>query len=151
MPHPPTSRLAIAICSLLLLVGTVGVVGSWGAYIVDSELQASGARAPGLVLKKDFLRVADGDSDYIIKYRFHLPSGELVVSQRGISKRLWSMLNPGSTITVVYSEANPKRNFPEGSGASSPTVAILASVVFGAVGVLGASTLHGILRQRRDA
>ena len=122
---PSTSRLAIAICALFLLVGLIGVVGSWGAYLTDSRLLASGRRADALILKKDAVRPADGDADYLVKYQFDLPSGENVVSERSVPRRLWSGLKVGSQMTVIYSNANPRRDFPVGAGVTSAFTPVL--------------------------
>ncbi len=132
----------------MVIIGLVGVVGAWGAYLTDSELERSGPRATGVVLKKEFLRAADGDSDHLVTYRFALPSGEGVVSQRGLGKAQWTGINVGSSLVIVYSPANPKRNFPEGSGVTSIAGPIVLTAMFGFVALLGGSVLVQGLRSQ---
>ncbi|MBK6844709.1 MAG: DUF3592 domain-containing protein [Gemmatimonadetes bacterium] len=127
MSHQPPSRFAIAVCVLLALVGSVGAVGSWGAYLTDSRLERSGPRAVGLVTDSHVSRAADGETDYIVEYTFALPSGREVASQRGVSQRLWSQLRRGERVTVVYSAKQPGRNFPLGAGVTSLGLTIFGS------------------------
>ena len=147
---PPTSRLAVAICALFLLLGLTGVVGSWGAYLVDSKLLASGPRADALILKKDAVRPADGDATYLVQYQFELPSGEKVVSERSVPRRLWSELKVGSQVVVIYSNANPRRNFPVGAGVTSVLAPIAASALFGGLSAFGGVLLYRIYRSGRN-
>jgi hypothetical protein len=146
MPQTPVSRLAIAVCAFMLVAGLTGVVISWGAYRVDSGLAANGTRATGIVLKKEFLRAADGDSDHLITYRFALPNGEQVVAQHGLSKDQWTGLKEGSELVIIYSPTNPKRSFPEGAGATSVAGPILITAIFGSVAALGGVVLFQLLR-----
>lgn len=145
------SRVAIIIAILLAVVGTIGAVGSWGAYLTDSRLERSGQRAQGLVTHKRSLLSADGDSDYIVEYSFPLPSGELKQSQRGVSKALWTGLNEGQSFVVVYSRENPNRNFPLGAGVTSMGVTVFVSVLSAVVALLGFAILFGLRRSRRAA
>ncbi len=146
-----SSRVALAIAGLLAAVGTIGVVGSWGAYLTDSKLEASGPRAEGRVSEKRFVFSAEGDSDYVVEYSFPLPSGELVRSQRSVPKGLWSDLQKGQPLVVVYSGANPKRNFPLGAGVTSLGTTVFVSVVSALLALFGFAFLYGLLRARRAA
>jgi hypothetical protein len=139
---PETSRIAIAICIAFV------VVGSWAAYFTDSRIDDEGARAQGVVLKKDIVRSADGNSDYSVVYEFGLPSGETLRSDRNLPKSAWMKLKPGGTIEVRYSESEPRRNFPAGGGVTSIVAAILATFVFGGLAVLGGGILIGLYRSR---
>lgn len=147
--HQPPSRFAIAVCVLLALVGSVGAVGSWGAYLTDSRLERSGPRAVGLVTDAQVSRAADGETDYIVKYTFALPSGREVLAQRGVSQRLWSQLRRGERVTVVYSAEHPGRNFPLGAGVTSLGLTIFGSLLSAAVAALGYAVLFGVWRERR--
>jgi len=130
----------------MLITGLFGVLSSWGVYVVDSGLEANGPRANGIVLKKELLRAADGDSDYLVTYRFTLPSGQQVVSQRGLSKARWSELSVGSALVIVYSSKNPMRSFPEGTGTATIGVPIFFTAVCGSVALLGGAVLVQLLR-----
>ncbi|MFO0522615.1 MAG: DUF3592 domain-containing protein [bacterium] len=140
----PASRLAIAVCALLLLGGVAGVVLAWGAYLQDARLQASGTRAEGQLVRKEFPRSADGDFDYILQYRFTLPSGGPLVAQRSVPRKPWESLGEGARIVVVYSPANPRRSFMEGSGVTSLWQPVLASLLFGALAALGGTLLFSL-------
>lgn len=149
MAAAPASRGAWVVCGLLLGVGLLGCIDAGALYQEQRALQESGPRTAAVVLEKRFLRAADGDSDYLLKYRFSLPSGEPVLTERGVSKQLWERTANGREIMVVYAADNPRRNFPEGDGFVSPVGAIVVSAVFGCVGALGALVLFGLWRGRR--
>lgn len=144
MRRAQDSRLAIAVCALLFLGGLAGVVLVWGAWLSDSRLLASGPRAEAQVVRKEFLRSADGDSDYILHYRFTPAAGPTLVVQRNVPRGLWDSMREGSSIRVVYSPDDPRRSFPEGAGVTSPWVPIVGSLVFGALAALGGSILFGL-------
>lgn len=149
MSGEPSSRIAIAICGLLSIGGVLGVVACWGAWLVDSELLASGPRAEGQVVRKEFLRSDEGDSDYILHYRFAPAAGEPVVVQRNVPRKLWQSLHEGSSVVVVYSPTNPRRSFPEGAGVTSVWAPIVGSLVFGALAALGGAILFGLFFRTR--
>ena len=92
------------------------------------------------------MRPADGDSDYLVQYQFYLPSGEKVMSERSVPRRLWSELKVGSQMAVIYSDANPRRNFPVGGGVTSVFQPILASALFGGLSAFGGVLLYRIYR-----
>lgn len=147
MHEPPVSRLAVVVCLVMLVLGLAGVVMAWGAYFVDAGLVAHGPRAKAVVLKKEFLRAADGDSDHLVTYRFEVPDGAPVTSQRGLGQAQWTELDVGDELVIVYSATDPQRNFPEGAGVTSIAAPILFTVVFGAVAALGAAALVGLTRR----
>lgn len=142
------SRIAIGICLLMLVGGLFGAVGVWAGYFVDSRLAAQGPRAAGTVIRKELVRSADGDSDHLVIYRFALPSGQEVTSQRGLPKDRWDALAPGAPLTVVYAADNPKRNFPEGAGITSLAAPLVVTLVFGGLAILGGAVLFTLLRRR---
>ena len=138
----------MAIAAFMLVVGSLAIVSIWGAYFVDSNLQSQGTRATGSVVRKEFVRSADGDSDHLVTYRFSLPSGQEIVSQRSLPKARWSDLTPGSPLVVIYSANDPKRNFPEGSGVTSPIAPIAATLVFGFLALLGGAIVVQAIRDK---
>lgn len=146
-----TSRMAIAICLALFLLGSFAIVVVWGAYLADSDLQHNGPRAVGTVLKKERVRSADGDADHLVAYRFTTTHGQDIVSQRSVPKQRWATLEPGAHLIVVYAPGNPSRNFPEGAGTTSILAPILATLIFGSVAALGATLLLRLWRARTAA
>ena len=103
----------------------------------------------GLVTDAQVSRAADGETDYIVKYTFALPSGREVSAQRGVSQRLWSQLRRGERVTVVYSAEHPGRNFLLGAGVTSLGLTIFGSLLSAAVAALGYAVLIGVWRERR--
>jgi hypothetical protein len=148
------SRLALIIAALLATFGIIGVVGSWGAYSLDSSIEREGVRATGRVLDKHVLAAAD-DSDFIVEYSFELPSGERLTNSPGVSKALWSRFHKGDAIEIYYSAENPRRNFPVGAGVTSLGVTIFVSLISAVVGLFGYAILHSYFRgpakEPRDA
>jgi hypothetical protein len=140
--RPDVSRIALGICALFVMVGLAVIGAVWGAYLTDSRLEASGPRAEGVVLRKEFIRSSDGDSDYLVHYRFAVPSGQAVTAQRHVSRALWTTLQPGSRLAVVYAPDNPRRSFPEGHGVSSLWAPALVTLLFGSLAILGAAILY---------
>jgi len=122
------------------VVGLVFIVGSWGAYLTDSNIVKNGASADGRLMKKYFMRAADGDSDHMIEYWFKTADGVMIEATRGISRDLWNALHEGQTLQIHYARDNPRRNFPLGAGVTSPGIAIYASV-FGALFALSGGAL----------
>lgn len=149
-PEPRGSKWALVMGVVFLLIGLGGVVGSWGAYVTDTEIERSGPRATGRLVKKLFLRAADGDSDYMLEYTFATSSGQEMKASRSVSKALWASLREGESLEVRYSEANPKRNFPAGAGVTSMGVTIFVSVVASVFAVFGGVLLLGVFRRARS-
>jgi hypothetical protein len=138
--------------ALFFLVGLVVLVGSWAAYSLDTSIERHGGRAVGYVTKKTFLFAADGDSDYVLEYRFALPSGERMNAQRTVSKELWSGLEESQSFVVLYHPENPNRNFPLGAGVTSFRVTLLVSVLGAVFLVFGLLIfVGGISAQRSPA
>jgi hypothetical protein len=146
------NRPAIVIGALFFLFGLLAIVGGWGAYHLDTSIERHGGRAIGYVTKKIFLSASDGDSDYILEYRFALPSGEPMNARRGVSKELWSSLKEGESLVVLYQHENPNRNFPAGAGVTSFGVMLFVAVlgiVFVVFGLL--VFVNGLGRRPADA
>lgn len=141
------NRFAMFVCLFLALIGAAGLIGAWGAYLTDSRLLASGPRTQGVVLHKNTLRASDGDSGHIVSYRFVTAAGQQIETQRHVSKQLWSRLEPGVAVEVIYSASDPKRNFPDGAGVTSLTTTILVSLLCGAMIAVGISALLGMRKR----
>ena len=153
MPQKPEARgskLALVMGVVFLLVGLGGVVGSWGAYVTDTNIERSGPRSTGRLVKKLFLGAADGDSDYKLEYTFATSSGQEVKASRSVSKELWASLREGESLEVRYSAANPKRNFPAGAGVTSMGVTIFVSAVASVFAVFGGALVLGFVRRARS-
>lgn len=127
---------------MFLLPGLTFMIGSWGAYWLDTSIREHGPQSVGHVTKKLILHSDDG-SDHIVEYWFKLPDGRQINMSRGVSKDLWDSLSSDKLFTVVYSAENPNRNFPLGSGVTSLGLTIYASIfgliftVFGALIIAG--------------
>jgi len=137
--------LPLLIGLLFLLAGLGGSIGAWGAYFADLRIEREGPRAQGLLLKKGFLGVADGDSDYVLEYVF-TPEGEAPLKvSRSVGKSLWASLHEGQALEIRYSRENPRRNFPAGSGVTSIGVTIFVSVIAAIFFLLGVALVWGSL------
>ncbi|MET0552440.1 MAG: DUF3592 domain-containing protein [Vicinamibacteria bacterium] len=143
----PTDAAALLLAGAFCVVGTFGTVGSWVVYRMDGTIARTGERADGHVTRKSVVRAAD-DTDYTIDYWFALPGGARVEATRGIGRELWSAVRTGDVLTVRYSAADPKRNFPEQAGHPGLGMTVFVSAVCAAVAVLGALVLSGLVRRR---
>ncbi len=133
-----TSWAAVGFGLLFLAVGVVMVVGSIGAYRLDSAIQRSGGSSLGTVIDKDFSFSADGDSDYQVTYTFLLADGGEMTGSQLVSKRFYESVERGDQITIHYLRSNPGRNFPTDQGVTSLGLTVFVSAmgaVFAAVGV----------------
>jgi hypothetical protein len=148
MAEAHDSRIPVVICAFFLVVGVLAVVGTWAAYFKDAAIERSGVVAEGLVLKKDIVRSADGDSDYRLAYRFPLPSGEMMQTERNVPKRVWNAAQTGSAIQISYAADDPRRNFPVGAGVTSVASPIAVSIMFGGLALFGGVVLYRMYRPR---
>ncbi len=142
-----SNRIALIMGSLLALVGAVGAVGSWFAYSLDTGIEKSGGRAEGHITEKSMVFASDGDSDFNVSYWFVLPRGERIEAERGVSKELWNSFQKGGTLVVVYSDSNPRRNFPLGAGVTSLGVTVFVSALSSVFAVIGSLLVIGALRR----
>ena len=143
MTTAPTRKISIGgllIGAVFFFIGMVFIVGSWGAYRTDSNIEKNGASAEGRLMKKYFMRAADGDSDYMIEYWFKTADSVMIEATRGVNRDLWNELQEGQTLEIHYARDNPKRNFPRGAGVTSLGIVIYASV-FGALFALSGGAL----------
>ncbi len=124
-------RLAMGLAALFVVVGLVFAIGSWGAYLTDTQIAREGGRATGTITDKSVSR-GDDDTDYLLRYRFTLPDGRWQTGQHGIAKADWATRKIGAPLDVSYDRLRPSRNFPAGYGVTSLGMTIFLSV-FGAV------------------
>jgi len=143
--QPRRRLLPLLIGLLFLLAGLGGCIGAWGAYLTDIRIEREGPRAQGTLLKKSFLGVADGDSDYVLEYVFTPEGGSPLKMSRSVSKSLWVSLREGQALEIRYSRESPRRNFPAGSGVTSIGVTIFVSVIAAIFVLLGAALVWGSL------
>lgn len=143
--QPNKSALVIGV--LCLFVGVGGVVGCWGAYITDTNIDKRGPRAKAHVLKKIFLEVADGTSEYVLEYSFKTSDGQVINATRSVSKQLWEALQEGGLLEVRYAESTPQRNFPGGEGVTSIQATILVSVIASLFAVFGGALVWACVRR----
>jgi hypothetical protein len=146
MGRTNTTRVALVIAATLCLVGLVGIVGSWGAYLLDSSIVESGSRASALVTRKYVVASSDGDSDFMLVYEFSTESGQSVQADRGVPEVLWDQVSEGQTIEVAYASGNPERSFPLGAGAVSVGVTLFVSGVSLVLALFGAVLLWSCFR-----
>lgn len=113
-----------------MLFGGGAFVGAWGAYVTDTAITEAGHKAQAVIASKDhFGPTIDTSDEWNIAYHFNLPDGRTLEAHRGISQSLWSSLEKGSEITVLYSAEKPSRNFPVGEGNTSIAVCIYMNVI----------------------
>jgi len=129
---------------LFLTAGSVGCIGSWGAYLLDSRIAKTGMRAEALVIEKSYASTTDGTRDFLVKYEFNQANGDQVVGEHRITYQEWTELRKGDSLQISYAADNPQRNFPVSSGATSLSLTIFLSVfsflflVVGGVMTMGA-------------
>ena len=145
-PENKPSLAALIMGVLFLLVGFVFIIGAWGAYLRDIKIQDSGPSALGHIEEKTSLLVADGDSDYILKYWFITKSGSAIKANRHVSKTFWTAASKNQTIEIKYSASNPNRNFPIGEGVTSISMSIYASIFGGLFSIFGGALIWGYFR-----
>lgn len=131
-----------ALGALFFLMGGLAAAGSWIVHRSDLRLLRDGPRAEGRVLDKSVVRASDGDSDFVVRYEFALPSGERLRGERGLPRSAWDALRKGGAVTVVYDAARPQRHFPLGGGVTSTTVTVFVSALGGTLAVFGAALVR---------
>jgi hypothetical protein len=140
------SKALLMMGGVFALVGLLMVCGMWGAYLTDSNIERNGARAEGMLDHKRVLRSSDGDTDYVLEYRFTTASGEAMKAQRTVDKAVWRGVREGEPLEVRYSVTNPKRNFPAGGGVNSLPLTLTLSAFGGFFVLIGASLIWAFLR-----
>ena len=142
-PKDSRTLAPLLMAGLLVVAGSLGVIGSWGAYWLDTDIIRDAQQAMGQITKKTVLQVADGDSDHLIAYWFRLPDGTRMEAEQGISKRLWQSLHEGDTLDILYAADNPRRNFPKGGGVTSLGVTLFVSLLSALFATFGGLMIAG--------
>ena len=145
------NKSAFVIGFLFALVGIVSITGSWAVYSVDTGIFERGTNTEGRLIDKSIVYSTDGDSDYLLVYTFTLPDGREMKVNRSVSKDLWSELNVGDSLKIYYKADNPARNFPEGGGNTSVSVAIFVSIIGALFLVFGILLLAGSFKTKPQA
>ena len=135
-----SDRLAMVMAALLVLVGGVFAIGSWGAYLTDSVIARDGVRATGKITGKWVSR-DDDETDHLLSYTFSLPDGRQQTGRQAIAEDDWATREVGQPIAVSYGQNNPTRNFPVGYGVISLGLTAFLSVAGGALAGFGALIL----------
>jgi hypothetical protein len=141
----PRSRAGTIVGIVLILLGVLSIIGAWGTYRNDVDINESGVRIVGEIIRKDLQ--PDNPNEYFwIQYRFALPDGQAIEHGWSIDKREWDALQVGGRIPLRYQADNPAHNFPEGRGNRSIGVTMYA-IIFGLAFALAGIFL---LRSRAD-
>lgn len=143
------NRLALCLAMVFLVVGLGGVVAVWGAYLTDSNIDRDGSRTSGLLLGKRLIGTADGDSDYILDYRFRPDGGAVMDVSRSVGRELWMSVQEGQALEIRYSPDKPTRNFPAGAGVTSLGVAVFVSALAALLAALGGALIGSHLLRGR--
>jgi hypothetical protein len=129
--------IMIGVAAVVVGLGTI--VAVWRAYRIGTAIEATGITAPGEVVAKDSVLLADNDWSWTVTYRFTPPGGPAIEATRSIRQSLWNDLANGSRIAVCYDPRNPRHNFPKREGATSAVLCVFATLVglaFVAAGVV---------------
>lgn len=130
---------------VFLAGGLLLAVGGWGAWSRDSRLLTEGQRTQAVVVALDRIRDVEGDSSYLVRYRFTLPDERVVENQRHLRARDWRLLRVGGPVEVVYDPAHPKQGFPmQGGGVRSVGAVWLLLGVGGALAAGGGALLVAV-------
>jgi hypothetical protein len=125
----PRSRAGTIVGIVLILLGVLSIIGAWGTYRNDVQINESGVRVEGEIIRK-ILQPDNPNEYYWVQYRFALPDGQSIEHGWSLDKREWDALQVGGRIPLRYQADNPVRNFPEGRGNRSIGVTMYA-VIFG--------------------
>jgi len=105
-----SSRLGFLSVFAAIWNASIGIF-LWALYVVpyrDKQLVRLGARTPGKVTAK---RTSRGrNTSYYVSYGYETASGELVEQEMGTRSELWSQLEEGAAVTVLYWPDRPKRS-----------------------------------------
>jgi Protein of unknown function (DUF3592) len=146
LPDRPGLGLAgLFLAGLFVVVGLVFAIGSWGAYLNDTRIARSGARATGTITGKTVSR-GDDDTDYEIRYEFALPDGRRQAGRHAIARDDWDTRRVGAPLAVSYDAGTPARNFPVGYGVTSLGVTIALSLLGALFAGFGGALLFAAIK-----
>jgi hypothetical protein len=131
--------------------GIFGAIRNWNSYIQESAIERDGSRAQAQVTRKWTRSDDDVGDDYFLGYWFDLPDGRNVEGQHEVSVVLYRSLRRGDSIPVLYSRADPRRNFPEGHGLTSPNHALVGSSFGALIALFGVGIVLWEWRGKRPA
>ncbi len=139
---------ALSIGLIFFFVGLLFAITPWGAYMTDRRIVASDNHLSATVTGKHYSMDAEGSSEFIVDYEFTLPGGEQRRASYALSKDHWLKVQKGDSLDILYSAANPSRNFPRGYGVTSLALVIFLSVFGSLFTIFGALLIRGALARR---
>jgi len=145
------ARAALIVGIIFVALGAFGVMASWGAYFTDTAIAEKGQRAEGRVLGKGIVASSDGDSDFTVRYSFPLPGGQQMEAEHSVARAVWSALEEGGPVVVLFAPDHPRRNFPLGGGVTSLGVTVFVSLLAGVFAVFGTLLIFGFFQAKRPA
>lgn len=150
-PEKQNSLSVLIMGMVFVMIGLIFFIAPWGAYIKDSKIQDSGSIAEGHIVKKTFLFVTDGDSDYILEYWFATDSGNIIKTSHHVNKSFWNSVSEKQIIEIKYSSSNPERNFPISEGSSSLGMTLFISILGALLSLFGSTLILGYFRNLQNA
>lgn len=114
---------------LFIMIGATFVIGSWGAYFVDTRIQREGVTAKAKIIQKYVVQDSEYGNEYVSKYEFSLPSGKTITGRSVDRKEKWEAFKKGDFLEVKYLPADPARNFPAGKGNTSLGLSVFCSLM----------------------
>lgn len=103
---------AFAAGLIFLCLGLLVAFGSWYAYRREVPREYYGARAPGRISQKLYLKSDNGDRHFVLRYTFSLPNGRQYESSASVRRGFWKRFRKGEAIEIDYDPTSPKRNSP---------------------------------------
>ena len=102
-------KAPFVIGTVFFIAGCFGVAGSWIVHERQTRAYSQGPRVSAEIAGKSFVSAADGSSEYLIDYRFQLPTGRQTEGSTPLPKPLWEKLSRGDRITLAYLPEEPTR------------------------------------------
>ena len=130
-----------------IVLGCLGIIGSWVVHDKHSRAYTDGTRVNAKVLLKHFMGAADGSSEYLVEYRFALPSRQLVEGTATLPEERWKPLRQGDSIVLAYLPEEPKRAVLPELGPPTLLLPVFLTAVCLALSLLGLGLLLASLRK----